>query len=232
MNISTIVDVLHYIPGFLCVVNKPHDVMLDGDSACTAQKLAQRAVDERVARATGNSASDEVCAPEITVRHVHQLDYATSGVLCYGLSRDAAHELSMLFSSRQTRKTYLALVWGHMPADRYVFDAAIAQPPENAFRQVIGSRALVGRPCLTHCHVAYRASISGRPVTYVVLIPRTGIWCSCMSHASRVHNLVASLHTCILPFQVDDINCVYIWRLLAFLLWAILVTVEMTRALE
>ena len=43
---------------------------------------------------------------------VHRLDRATSGVIIFGLSSDAASQLAQLFSRQETEKTYLAVARG------------------------------------------------------------------------------------------------------------------------
>jgi 23S rRNA-/tRNA-specific pseudouridylate synthase len=48
------------------------------------------------------------------VRFVHQLDYATSGVLCLGLSKEAAAAACRLFRLRAVQKEYTAIVYGHV----------------------------------------------------------------------------------------------------------------------
>jgi len=45
---------------------------------------------------------------------VHRIDTQTSGVVVFAKSRAAAAELSALFASREIRKTYLAVVEGHI----------------------------------------------------------------------------------------------------------------------
>lgn len=49
------------------------------------------------------------------VTPVHRLDRATSGVLLFALTTDAARELSRQFSERTVSKQYLAIVRGHTP---------------------------------------------------------------------------------------------------------------------
>lgn len=46
---------------------------------------------------------------------VHRLDRATSGVLLFALSSEAAEKLSVLVRERRLKKTYVALVRGHTP---------------------------------------------------------------------------------------------------------------------
>lgn len=56
--------------------------------------------------------------PEIPkFRNVHQLDYATSGCFVLALNKKAAAAASKLFSERSVKKTYLALVNGHVLND-------------------------------------------------------------------------------------------------------------------
>lgn len=59
--------------------------------------------------------------PEIAkFRNVHQLDYATSGIFVLALNKKSAAAASKLFSERLVKKTYLALVNGHLSNDEYV----------------------------------------------------------------------------------------------------------------
>lgn len=56
--------------------------------------------------------------PEISkFRNVHQLDYATSGCFVLALNKKAAAAASKMFSERSVKKTYLALVNGHVLND-------------------------------------------------------------------------------------------------------------------
>lgn len=43
-------------------------------------------------------------------RFVHRLDYATSGILCLGLNRNATKHLAWKFKHQEVTKYYLALV--------------------------------------------------------------------------------------------------------------------------
>lgn len=58
------------------LIDKPCDVRMDGDFPVTVEKLIHR----WVAEATGTT-------PQL--RLIHQLDFATSGVLCMGLTKSA-----------------------------------------------------------------------------------------------------------------------------------------------
>ena len=92
--------VLHADLDFI-VINKPRDVRMDGDYPVTVEKLLAQWDPVR-------------CGAASTLKWVHQLDYATSGVLCVALHREAASDACDLFRSRLALKRYAALVYGHV----------------------------------------------------------------------------------------------------------------------
>ena len=49
-----------------------------------------------------------------TMRFVHQLDYATSGVLLVGLTKSATATACRAFETGAVTKSYLALLEGHL----------------------------------------------------------------------------------------------------------------------
>jgi hypothetical protein len=60
--------------------------------------------------------------PGITIasmKWIHQLDYATSGVLCIGLNRKAAAVACSAFEHRQVKKEYIAVLQGHIDMNRW-----------------------------------------------------------------------------------------------------------------
>lgn len=66
---------------------------------------------------------------------VHRLDRATSGVIIFGLSSDAAKQLNQLFTDHEVEKTYHAIVRGWMPQHEVTVDHAIADPESNTPEQ-------------------------------------------------------------------------------------------------
>lgn len=77
---------------------------------------------------------------------VHRLDRGTSGLMVVA-KNDAAHrELSRQFQHREVQKTYLALVWGQLPAGRRI-DLPIGRDPKD--RQKMSTRARRGREAAT-----------------------------------------------------------------------------------
>ena len=95
---------------------------------------------------------------------VHRLDYETSGVMTFARDEEMRDALIDLFRRREVRKTYLALVEGHIEKHQGVFDDPI---------QDLGVSARIaphGRPAVTHYSVLRH--IGG--CTLVRVRPETG----------------------------------------------------------
>lgn len=107
----------------LLVVDKPFDVAMDGDrEELTVEKWVSQSQQAFLSRplpqgnlAAGHNGSKGVA--EKRLKFVHQLDYATSGVLCLAFSKDVASRLAHCFEMRYTKKQYLALVYGWLATD-------------------------------------------------------------------------------------------------------------------
>lgn len=88
------------------VVDKPCDLCINGEKE-------ERAHGETVASLLGRLRPDlvdnGVCSG---FRFPHQLDYATSGVLCITLNKKTTREAAAHFKERKVFKEYLALVSG------------------------------------------------------------------------------------------------------------------------
>ncbi|KAI7893246.1 pseudouridine synthase [Mucor mucedo] len=128
--------------------------------------------------------------PEIPkFRNVHQLDFATSGLFVLALNKKAAAAASKLFRDRTVKKTYLALVNGHLAQDEYFVDQPIDDDPDHEFRMTILSS---GKPAQTKIQVLkrgfyhYKEEKTGLektiPVTQLSLSPISG-----RRHQLRVH---------------------------------------------
>jgi hypothetical protein len=87
-----------------CLINKPAHVRMSGNFSITVEKLMQHWI-------RGVEIKD--------LKWIHQLDYATSGVLCVGLNRKAAALASCAFASRTVQKQYLAVLQGHLDITAY-----------------------------------------------------------------------------------------------------------------
>lgn len=111
-------------------------------------------------------------------RIVHRLDKDTSGVIVLGLTAAAHANLGLQFENRQTRKTYIARIWGHPEAQSGKIDEPIMTDWPNRPKQQIDYER--GRNAITHWQVLEREVTATR----VELTPETG-----RTHQLRVHML-------------------------------------------
>ncbi|HKM14645.1 MAG TPA: bifunctional tRNA pseudouridine(32) synthase/23S rRNA pseudouridine(746) synthase RluA [Marinospirillum sp.] len=106
----------------------------------------------------------------------HRLDMATSGVLVVALRKDAERSIRMQFQNRQTRKTYIAQVWGcPTETEGEINLPLICDWPNRPLQKVCHER---GKPSLTH----YRVIETDGKTSRLELNPITG-----RSHQLRVH---------------------------------------------
>ncbi|GAA5795590.1 hypothetical protein HPULCUR_000951 [Helicostylum pulchrum] len=157
------------------IVNKPYDCRIQ-DYPNTTDTSVQSILKDQF--------------PEIPkFRNVHQLDYATSGIYVLALNKKAAAAASKLFRERTVKKTYLALVNGHLKDDEYFVDQSIDDDPDHEFRMAVISS---GKPAQTIVKVVQRGYYHYKeektgiektiPVTQVELSPISG-----RRHQLRLH---------------------------------------------
>jgi 23S rRNA pseudouridine1911/1915/1917 synthase len=112
---------------------------------------------------------------------VHRLDKQTSGLIVVARN-DAAHtRLAEMFASRQMKKTYLALVHGHLKHDRGTIDTPIARDLLRRTRMTTRRRT-GARTAVSHYAVLRRISSRFGPFTLVSVRIETG-----RTHQIRVH---------------------------------------------
>jgi len=112
---------------------------------------------------------------------VHRLDKQTSGLIIVARS-DAAHaRLAEMFARRQMRKTYVALVHGHLKQDRGTVDAPIARDLLRRTRMTT-RRQSGARSAVSHYTVLRRISSRFGQYTLVQVRIETG-----RTHQIRVH---------------------------------------------
>ncbi|SLN43112.1 pseudouridine synthase [Roseisalinus antarcticus] len=109
---------------------------------------------------------------------VHRLDRDTSGVMVFALTPHAQRHLGLQFEKRQTKKTYVARVWGRMAEKTGTVDLPLIVDWPNRPLQMVDHER--GKAAVTDWRVQ-RASVAE---TRVRLMPRTG-----RSHQLRVHML-------------------------------------------
>lgn len=115
-----------------------------------------------------------------TIRIIHRLDMATSGLLVFALHKTAQANLQRQFERRVVDKKYRAHVWGDLPAAAGSIQIAMRCDWPNRPRQMVDP--VLGRPAHTNYRVLVAATTSGRCFSEVELEPYTG-----RSHQLRVH---------------------------------------------
>ncbi|KAI9105838.1 pseudouridine synthase, partial [Phlyctochytrium arcticum] len=160
------IEVLYYDPKDFLITNKPWDLRVDGDTSTspTAESLLY-------AHFTEHS----------KLYLLHQLDYVTSGIHCWGLSKQAASNVGKSFMRKEIKKTYTALVRGHVQEDSFIIDKDLVDDPQDEKRSVIAQNG-TGKPSQTEVQVLARGYFLESPVSHVALTPVTG-----RRHQLRVH---------------------------------------------
>ena len=109
----------------------------------------------------------------------HRLDFGTSGVMLLALGKSANANLTRQFQARTVRKTYMAMLDGHLQSDEGYIDAPIAKDKPNF-------------PLLKICHDSGKQAISHYRVlerlenplrSRVLFTPETG-----RTHQLRLHS--------------------------------------------
>jgi 23S rRNA pseudouridine1911/1915/1917 synthase len=110
---------------------------------------------------------------------VHRLDKDTSGLLLVAKTGAALVSLARQLKARTMRRTYLALIDGHVPLNVGTIDAALGR--HAVHRKLITIRHLGGRRAVTHYRVLKRFP---RPFPYTLVVVKleTG-----RTHQIRVH---------------------------------------------
>jgi 23S rRNA pseudouridine1911/1915/1917 synthase len=106
---------------------------------------------------------------------VHRLDRATSGVMICAKTPEALSWLQKQFAQRKTKKTYEAVVLGHLKQPEAVIDMPIERNPKKPQTFRVGSN---GKSAVT----AYKVLEEGEKYSLVELKPTTG-----RTHQLRVH---------------------------------------------
>lgn len=107
---------------------------------------------------------------------VHRLDRDTSGVMIFALTPHAQRHLGLQFEKRQTKKTYVARVWGALAPKTGTVDLPLIVDWPNRPKQMVDHEN--GKAAVTD----WRVVRSSEAETRVRLMPRTG-----RSHQLRVH---------------------------------------------
>jgi 23S rRNA pseudouridine1911/1915/1917 synthase len=153
-----------YEDDYCIVINKPSGVLTHAqgiliNEATVATFLRRRAPDMHGERAG----------------IVHRLDRPTSGVIVVAKNQSTLSFLQKQFADRTTKKTYIAIVKGHLKEQAALIDMPIERNPKAPATFRVGTN---GKPAQT----VYKVLEESAKASLVELSPRTG-----RTHQLRVH---------------------------------------------
>jgi 23S rRNA pseudouridine1911/1915/1917 synthase len=162
----------------LSVVNKPAGMMVHAGSGATDDARNRGTLVNALLHHYRQLSST---GGELRPGIVHRLDKQTSGLIIIARN-DAAHlKLAEMFSRRQMRKTYLALVHGALKLDAGTINAAISRDAIRRTRMTT-RRVTGGRMAISHYEVERRIDSKFGKFTLVRVRIETG-----RTHQIRVH---------------------------------------------
>ena len=91
-----------------------------------------------------------MCPADFVYRPVNRLDRGTSGLMIVARTAHSQHRLQALLHSADFRRTYLAVVEGHLPASDGLIDAPIGKEQSASIRRIVTAD---GKPSRTRYEV-------------------------------------------------------------------------------
>jgi 23S rRNA pseudouridine1911/1915/1917 synthase len=146
------------------VINKPAGVLTHTQGAFNPEPTVASFLRDKVADMEGERAGI-----------VHRLDRATSGVIIGAKNTKALSALQKQFAQRKTKKTYRAIVKGHLAQEEAIIDMPIERNPRAPATFRVGAN---GKSAATH----YKVLQTSPTASLIELTPETG-----RTHQLRVH---------------------------------------------
>lgn len=130
----------------LAIVHKPAGVRTSGNSFKT------------IANALPNNIKTSSEADAILPQPAHRLDFATTGALAIGKTRNALHKLNQAFEKQQIKKVYYAICIGNLP-EYGTMDFPVDEKTAKTYYKVID---LVDSPRFGQLQLVQLLPITGR----------------------------------------------------------------------
>jgi len=162
----------------LSVVNKPAGMMVHAGSGATEDARNRGTLVNALLHHYRQLSS---AGGELRPGIVHRLDKQTSGLIIVARNDTTHLKLAEMFSRRQIRKTYIALVHGHLKQDTGTINAAISRDLLRRTRMTT-RRTTGGRTAISHYEVMERVESRFGKFTLVRVRIETG-----RTHQIRVH---------------------------------------------
>jgi 23S rRNA pseudouridine1911/1915/1917 synthase len=87
---------------------------------------------------------------EIRPGLVHRIDKETSGILVIAKTEMALNKLARQFFNRTTKRTYIALVWGHFEKETGTIEGNIGRSIRDRLKMQVFPGGEQGKPAITH----------------------------------------------------------------------------------